>query len=47
MQFGKVTNPAIIDFSLPEDTLGTTKIISSNSNLAPLQVNVGCAKWNK
>jgi len=32
---------------LPEDASGTTKIISSNSNLAPLQVNVGCAKWNR
>ncbi len=46
MQFGKVDHPAEIDFTLPQDHKGTSKILKkTNSNT--LSIYVGCAKWNK
>ncbi len=49
MKFGKVENPDQIDFTLPPDHIGTKSILqkSSNSKNEPLQVYVGCAKWNR
>ncbi|GLB51970.1 hypothetical protein NBRC110019_10090 [Neptunitalea chrysea] len=45
MKFGSVTHPELVDFSLPDDH-PTTKDVLSRGN-KPLQVSVGCAKWNK
>ncbi len=46
MQFGKVTSPENIDFSLPKDHTSTATVLM-NSKSKPLSVYVGCAKWNK
>jgi len=45
MNFGKVEDPSQIDFTLPPDHPNTQKALSKGSG--PLQVYVGCAKWNK
>jgi uncharacterized protein YecE (DUF72 family) len=47
MQFGKVENPALIDFKLPPDAPQTKAILSQNKSDAPFEVYVGCAKWNR
>ncbi|RKD90242.1 DUF72 domain-containing protein [Mangrovibacterium diazotrophicum] len=47
MKFGQVDNPAEVDFSLPEDHPATTIILENNDRSKPLNVYVGCAKWNK
>jgi len=47
MKFGQVDNPAEVDFSLPEDHPATTVILEHNDQAKPLNVYVGCAKWNK
>ncbi|UOB17622.1 DUF72 domain-containing protein [Abyssalbus ytuae] len=46
MKFGKVENPEIVDFTLPPDHPDTT-IVLSHYKSNPLNVYVGCAKWNK
>ena len=47
MQFGKVDDPEVIDFTLPKDHPDTKRILSKNTGDAILNVYVGCAKWNK
>lgn len=47
MQFGKVENPAVIDFRLPPDAPQTKIILQENKNTAPFEAYVGCAKWNR
>ncbi len=47
MQFGKVSNPGDIDFTLPKDAAETAKIFAQHKNDEPFEVYVGCAKWNK
>nr|WP_294898348.1 DUF72 domain-containing protein [uncultured Pedobacter sp.] len=47
MQFGKVENPAEIDFSLPADAKETAAVLKENKSKADLKAYVGCAKWNK
>jgi len=47
MQFGKVDDPSIIDFSLPPDHSGTKEILSKFSKKKTPNLYVGCAKWNK
>lgn len=48
MKFGKVDSPELIDFSFPEDHLDTSIVLSKyENNEQPLNVHVGCAKWNK
>ena len=46
MQFGKVSNPAQIDFTLPSDAAQNAKILRSTKKQT-FKVYVGCAKWNK
>ena len=46
MKFGKVEQPELIDFSLPETHNDTFQLLSIQEK-EPLEVNVGCAKWNK
>ncbi|MBC8754969.1 DUF72 domain-containing protein [Kordia sp. YSTF-M3] len=47
MQFGKVTNPENIDFTLPENHPETEVVLQSYKNDATPSIYVGCAKWNK
>lgn len=46
MQFGKVDNPATIDFTLPKDAPETKKILEANK-AKDFEAYVGCAKWNR
>lgn len=46
MQFGKVENPATIDFTLPKDAPETKKILEANKT-KDFEAYVGCAKWNR
>ncbi|HAF30669.1 MAG TPA: DUF72 domain-containing protein [Bacteroidales bacterium] len=45
MKFGKVDNPEMIDFLLPEDHPRTANVFSKE-NMIP-DIYVGCAKWGK
>lgn len=47
MKFGSVESPETIDFTLPEDHPDTKVVLTKLKNKNPLQVYVGCAKWNK
>lgn len=46
MQFGKVSNPSTIDFSLPKDDANTKSILAKSKG-KNFEAFVGCAKWNK
>lgn len=46
MQFGKVDNPATIDFTLPKDAPETKRILEANK-AKDFEAYVGCAKWNR
>lgn len=47
MNFGRVTHPEHIDFTLPEDAVGTSKILRKQIEDKPPVIYVGCAKWNR
>jgi len=47
MKFGKVDNPELVDFTFPKDHPDTEILLSNTANISPLQVHVGCAKWNR
>lgn len=47
MNFGKVEDPAQIDFTLPPTHPGTNKILRRYKKKSFNNVRVGCAKWNK
>ncbi|MCX2585582.1 DUF72 domain-containing protein [Pedobacter sp. MR22-3] len=47
MQFGKVDDPSIIDFTLPADAPETEAILKANKARQDFKAYVGCAKWNK
>ena len=47
MQFGKVNNPALIDFTLPITNIKTKEVLNSVGNKEKQNIYVGCAKWNK
>jgi len=47
MNFGKVSDSSIIDFSLPNDHLGTKRVLSRSSKVSKPKLFVGCAKWNR
>lgn len=47
MQFGKVEDPGLVDFTLPPDAPQTKQLLSKNKSNAPFEVYVGCAKWNR
>ncbi|MEW7277422.1 DUF72 domain-containing protein [Aquimarina sp. 2201CG1-2-11] len=46
MQFGKVTQPELIDFRLPQDHKDTEHVLKNTAS-GNLSVHVGCAKWNR
>jgi len=47
MKFGRHDQPEHIDFTLPADHPDTEKVLRNSNAAQPLQVYVGCAKWNK
>lgn len=47
MKFGSVKDPSSIDFSLPETPRETLDLLKKYKKSEPLEVYVGCAKWNK
>lgn len=48
MKFGQVANPSKIDFAIPSDHPKTPKLLKAHASKSdPLEVYVGCAKWNK
>ncbi len=47
MKFGKVENPDLVDFTMPEDHPDTVKILSKHKNDNEFEAYVGCAKWNR
>lgn len=47
MKFGQVSNPEEIDFSLPDTPPETIELLGSHNNNLPIEVSVGCAKWNR
>jgi uncharacterized protein YecE (DUF72 family) len=47
MKFGKVDQPDTIDFTLPQDHIDTERVLGNSTHSDPLQVYIGCAKWNK
>ena len=46
MQFGKVTQPELVDFRLPQDHKDTKQVLKNTAS-GNLSVYVGCAKWNR
>ncbi len=47
MKFGKVDDPSIIDFTLPEDHHDSKTILNTLGSDTPAKFHIGCAKWNK
>jgi uncharacterized protein YecE (DUF72 family) len=47
MKFGKVDNPAEIDFTLPPDHPDTEVVLKNQTQDSKPEIYVGCAKWNK
>lgn len=47
MQFGKVADPGLVDFTLPKDAPETAVVLKAHKNEEPFEVYVGCAKWNR
>ncbi|MCA5004849.1 DUF72 domain-containing protein [Sphingobacterium bovistauri] len=47
MKFGQVPDPSIIDFSIPTTPKETLDLLKKNKSDKPMEVYVGCAKWNK
>ncbi len=47
MQFGKVENPGLVDFSLPQDYPDTQRILQQHKDSDAFEAFVGCAKWNR
>jgi len=46
MKFGQVEDSSKIDFTLPQDHLGTSEILKKNKK-GLQNISIGCAKWNK
>jgi len=47
MKFGKVDDPSLIDFTLPQDAPDTKIILQNRKHADTLNLYVGCAKWNR
>lgn len=47
MKFGQVPDPSLVDFSFPKDHSRTEEVLNQNSLTQPLDIYIGCAKWNK
>lgn len=47
MKFGKVDNPELVDFSIPQDHPSTAVILSKADSKQDVNLFIGCAKWNR
>ncbi|WP_149913480.1 DUF72 domain-containing protein [Sphingobacterium cavernae] len=47
MKFGQVPDPSIIDFTITPTPPETIQLLNENKDNNPMEVYVGCAKWNK
>lgn len=47
MKFGQVEDPSIIDFTIPQTPQETFDLLAHHKQDQPMEVFVGCAKWNK
>ncbi len=47
MKFGKVDNPELIDFTIPQTHSDTINVLEKTSDNTDFSIYVGCAKWNK
>ena len=47
MKFGKVAQPELVDFTIPQDHPDTEVVLSRCLTNDPLNIYVGCAKWNR
>lgn len=47
MKFGQVSNPEEIDFTLPPTSEHTRALLQQSASNIPLEVYIGCAKWNR
>lgn len=47
MKFGQVTDPSLIDFSIPPTAPETVKLLQKHKTEKQMDVYVGCAKWNR
>ncbi len=47
MKFGQVPDPSTVDFRIPETPEVTYDLLNHYKTDQPLEVYVGCAKWNK
>ncbi|NJO88043.1 MAG: DUF72 domain-containing protein [Chloroflexia bacterium] len=47
MKFGKVDNPEIVDFTIPQDHPQTADVLKKYGSKKKPEIYVGCAKWNK
>ncbi|WP_430906865.1 DUF72 domain-containing protein [Maribacter sp. 2-571] len=47
MKFGTVDHPELIDFTMPKDHPDTEVVLLKTKKDVPMNVFVGCAKWNR
>lgn len=47
MKFGSVQDPSNINFNIPETPKETLDLLQKQKTAAPLEIYIGCAKWNK
>jgi uncharacterized protein YecE (DUF72 family) len=48
MEFGRVKDVDVVDFSFPEDHKDTTEILAQNkSKIVKPEIYIGCAKWGR
>lgn len=47
MKFGKVERPELVDFTLPRDHMDSLACLSAYPANNPLELHIGCAKWNR
>lgn len=47
MKFGKVEQPELVDFTIPQDHPDTEVILSKYKQEGSPKIYVGCAKWNR
>lgn len=47
MKFGQVPDPSVIDFRIPQTPEITLDLLNHYKTDEPIEVSVGCAKWNK
>lgn len=47
MKFGQVTDPSLIDFSIPPTAPETVELLQKHKTDKQMDVYVGCAKWNR